>query len=88
MAAIPGGSFKIGIDGADVPRLKRLFNINAAQLFEPEIPGHEVTIGDFYLDKYPVPSGDPIALPVICTTETISSTGRNRTPWSRNRIIR
>jgi sulfatase modifying factor 1 len=54
MAAIPGGTFEIGIDGVDVPRLKRLFNIDAAQLFEPEIPRHEVTIGSFYLDKYPV----------------------------------
>jgi len=54
MAAIPGGTFEIGIDGADVPRLKSLFHTDAMQLFEPEILRHEVTIASFYLDKYPV----------------------------------
>ncbi len=54
MVAIPGGSFEVGIDSADVPRLKRLFHVDAAQLFEPEIPRHAVAIGSFYLDKYPV----------------------------------
>lgn len=54
MAVIPGGSFEIGIDRADVPRLERLFHIDAVQLFEPEMPRHAVTIASFYLDKYPV----------------------------------
>ncbi|MGH9536697.1 MAG: formylglycine-generating enzyme family protein [Terriglobales bacterium] len=54
MAAVPGGTFEIGIDAAEVPRLKSVFGINSARLFEPEMPRHTVTIDSFYLDKYPV----------------------------------
>lgn len=54
MVAIPGGRFEIGIDRSDIPRLKIVFGINAEQLFDPEIPRHGVTLGNFYMDKYPV----------------------------------
>ena len=54
MVAIPGGRFEIGIDRSDVHRLKKVFGINAEQLFDPEIPRHLVTLDNFYMDKYPV----------------------------------
>jgi len=54
MVAIPGGRFEVGIHRSDVPRLKKVFDINADQLFDPEIPRHSVTLDNFYMDKYPV----------------------------------
>lgn len=42
----------MGIDRADLPRLKNLFAIDVQGLFDPEIPRHPVAIDSFYLDKY------------------------------------
>jgi formylglycine-generating enzyme len=51
MALIPGATFQMGIDETDLPRFQKLFGIRGAQLFEPEMPKHWVTIDSFYIDR-------------------------------------
>ena len=48
---IPGGGFAMGVDVDDVPRLRKFFGIEHAQLFDDEIPKHTVTVSGFYLDR-------------------------------------
>ncbi len=52
MALIKGGVLRMGIDSSQVPGLQKLFDVDAPQLFEAEIPRHSVTIDSFYIDKY------------------------------------
>ncbi len=51
MALIPGGTFEMGQDAVDMPKLQRKFNIKRAGMFEDETPKHRVTLGSFYLDR-------------------------------------
>src|SRR5215204_5684996 len=51
MAFIPGATFEMGTDAADIPKLKQKFSIKRATLFEEEVPKHRLTIGAFYLDR-------------------------------------
>jgi formylglycine-generating enzyme required for sulfatase activity len=51
MSRIPGGTFDMGIDAADVSRLQQKYNVKRAELFEEEIPKHSVTLKTFYLDR-------------------------------------
>lgn len=51
MAFIPGATFEMGQDAADVPKLMQAFGVNRAELFSEETPKHRVTIGSFYLDR-------------------------------------
>lgn len=58
MALIPGGTFEMGQNETDIPKLQKLFNVNRAELFAEETPKHKVTIGSFYLDKTEVTNAD------------------------------
>ena len=51
MAYIPGATFEIGTDEADIPGLMQKFGVRRAELFLEESPRHRVTIGAFYLDR-------------------------------------
>jgi sulfatase modifying factor 1 len=53
MALIPGGTLRMGVDAAQMPRLQKIFGAGA-RLFEAEVPAHKVTLDPFYIDKYPV----------------------------------
>lgn len=54
MALIPGATFEMGTDPADIPTLQQKFNVKRPALFEEETPKHQVTIGAFYLDRMEV----------------------------------
>jgi sulfatase modifying factor 1 len=51
MALIPGATFEMGQDKADIPKLMETFQVNYAGLFEEETPKQRVTIGSFYIDR-------------------------------------
>jgi formylglycine-generating enzyme required for sulfatase activity len=52
MALIPGTTMQVGIDATDIPRLKKLFNVEGMELFEAEMPEHTVTVDRFYIDRH------------------------------------
>jgi formylglycine-generating enzyme required for sulfatase activity len=51
MAWIPGSTFDMGINAADIPKLQEKFNIKRPELFSEESPRHRATIASFYLDR-------------------------------------
>jgi formylglycine-generating enzyme required for sulfatase activity len=51
MVSIPGATFEMGQDKADIPRLQKMFKIKRAEMFADETPRHSVRIDPFYLDK-------------------------------------
>jgi formylglycine-generating enzyme required for sulfatase activity len=51
MVPIPGGTFWMGTEDAEVERLCRKFNVD---YFKREQPRHEVTISPFSMGKYPI----------------------------------
>jgi formylglycine-generating enzyme required for sulfatase activity len=52
MALIPGATAQMGIDATDVPRLRKIFDVEGMELFEAEIPKHSVTVSSFYIDRH------------------------------------
>jgi formylglycine-generating enzyme required for sulfatase activity len=52
MALIPGAAAQMGIDVRDVPRLQKTFGVEGMELFEAEIPKHDMTISSFYIDRH------------------------------------
>jgi len=55
MAAIPGGTFKMGTDRAKVPEIAAAYKIqDHPDMIQAETPQHMVTLSPFYLDKYEV----------------------------------
>lgn len=58
MVLIPGATFKMGTDMADIPKLQEIFKIRRAEIFAEETPRHEVKINSFYLDRYEVTNAD------------------------------
>ena len=54
MALIPGATFEMGQNAADIPKLKEKFGIKRDELFIEETPKHKVTIPSFYLDRFEV----------------------------------
>lgn len=51
MALVPGATFEMGQDRADIPKLQEKFKITRAAVFEEETPKHRVTIGSFCIDR-------------------------------------
>ena len=51
MAYIPGATFEMGTDAADIPKLQQKFNVKRAALFEEEAPKHRVTLASYLIDK-------------------------------------
>jgi len=58
MALIPGATFEMGQDAADVPKLMKTFGVDRAELFQDETPRHRVTIGSFYMDRTEVTNSE------------------------------
>jgi formylglycine-generating enzyme required for sulfatase activity len=54
MVLIPGATFQMGTDLAEVAHLQQLFGVKRADIFSAEVPQHTVTIDSFYLDKYEI----------------------------------
>jgi len=54
MAYVPGGTFMMGTEAEEIPRLLQLFGVRRAELFESESPRHSVTLSPFYIDRYEV----------------------------------
>lgn len=50
-ALIPGGTFEMGTDAADLVRLQQVFGIKRAEVFSSEVPRHTVTLSPFYIDR-------------------------------------
>ena len=48
----------MGTDAAEIEKLKRLYNVSHGELFESEVPAHQVTLGAFYIDKNEVSNGE------------------------------
>lgn len=51
MILIPGATFRMGTNAAEIPHLQQIFGVQRAELFEAEVPQHTVTLSDYYLDK-------------------------------------
>lgn len=51
MALIPGATFEMGTDSAQIPELMEKFGVRRAALFEEESPKHRMTIPAFYIDR-------------------------------------
>lgn len=51
MILIPGATFEMGTDKAEIPKLQQIYNIKRAELFTGETPRHKVKLSSFYLDK-------------------------------------
>lgn len=54
MVPVPGSTFDLGTDAADIPRLLETFNVKRAEIFSGESPRHRVRIDPFYMDAYEV----------------------------------
>lgn len=54
MVPIHGATFHAGIEPAQISFWQKTFGIDAPQLFADEVPRHEITLDDYYLDQYPV----------------------------------
>ena len=52
MVFVRGGTIAIGIDDAEIPRFARIFGVSFMQLFQDELPKHQVSVADFFIDKY------------------------------------
>ena len=52
MVHVRGGTSHMGINPDQIPALQKTFAIEAPQLFQDEVPKHEVVLADFYLDPY------------------------------------
>src|SRR5262249_52166863 len=44
MVLIHGGTFEMGTDASNIPRLQRLYRVGRADLFSAEVPRHTVTV--------------------------------------------
>lgn len=51
MISIPGGTFMMGTEYAEIERLVKKFN---SEYFRREKPQHEVTVPAFWMGKYPI----------------------------------
>jgi formylglycine-generating enzyme required for sulfatase activity/ketosteroid isomerase-like protein len=51
MSLIRGGTFDMGTEAVDIPKLQERFNVRRAELFAEETPRHRVTLKPFYLDR-------------------------------------
>src|SRR5882672_1450108 len=54
MVRIHAGTFSVGIDSDQIPRFQKIFGIDSPELFRDEVPKHQITIDDYYIDQFPV----------------------------------
>jgi len=54
VALIPGGTFVMGTAATDISQLKSRYDVGFPNVFENEVPAHEVTLNDFRIDKFEV----------------------------------
>jgi len=54
MVHIHDATFAMGIDAEQIPGFQKIFSIDAPQLFQDEVPKHQVTIDDYFIDQFPV----------------------------------
>ena len=54
MVLIHGGTFEMGTDASNIPRLQRLYGVGRADLFSAEVPRHTVTVSPFSIDVHAV----------------------------------
>src|SRR5215813_13571319 len=54
MVLIHGGTFEMGTDASNIPRLQRLYSVGRADLFSAEVPRHTVTVSPFSIDPHEV----------------------------------
>ena len=51
MSLIPGATFEMGIDAADIPKLQQKFNVKRPELFAEEAPKHKMKLASYLIDK-------------------------------------
>jgi len=51
MVHIPGGTFAMGTDSAELPALLERYHVSHPDLFAAEIPRHMVHVDDFWIDR-------------------------------------
>src|SRR5262249_28479274 len=100
MVLIHGGTFEMGTDASNIPRLQRLYGVGRADLFSAEVPGHTVTVSPFSIDAHAVTnakfkssltrirSGLRSVSPQDFITATTSSTGTATNIRRARRITR
>jgi formylglycine-generating enzyme required for sulfatase activity len=76
MVFISGGKFTMGIDKSDVPKWQRLFGIAGEELFNDEIPKHEVTVDGYFMDQK------------LVTNENFKRFTDENPEWRQDRIAR
>src|SRR5262252_9760374 len=54
MVLIHGGTFEMGTDASNIPRLQRLYGVGRADLFSAEVPRHTVTVSPFSIEVHAV----------------------------------
>ena len=54
MVLIHGGTFEMGTDASNIPRLQRLYGVGRADLFSAEVPRHTATVSPFSIDVHAV----------------------------------
>jgi len=54
MVTVPGGSFDMGIDAANIPRMAREFGMDTRSVFDGMVPRHRVTVSAFRIDPFEV----------------------------------
>ncbi len=54
MVRVCGATTQMGINPEQIPALRKTFDIGVPQVFQDEVPKHQVTIDDFSIDQYPV----------------------------------
>ena len=58
MVLVHGGTITMGIDKSEISKYQKLFGINHEEVFEHLAPKQEVTVKDFYLDRYLVTNAE------------------------------
>ncbi len=74
MVLVRGATFPMGIDAAQIPRLGKIFGIDAPELFQGMVPKHRVTLDDFSIDKY------------LVTNAQFQRFTNSKAEWQSNRI--
>lgn len=58
MVFIEGTTFRVGTDESELEGIAAMIGLNSPRPLLPEVPSHEVTVSDFYIDRFDVTNGD------------------------------
>lgn len=58
MVFVQGDTFEMGTHAADIPKIQHATGVNHREPFLAELPAHEVSVDDFYIDVHDVTNRD------------------------------